>query len=254
MRDSRCIVIALRRRSPLEWSAHVRAVIYDGTRYSPIEAVLHVPDAEFHRALARLIFELELRDVLVFGLSESARVIAEALSGLNEGRLTVVEDDQDWRAEHWAEATARNVDAELIASPLFFRLAFGPHHAYGAGAAAAVAARAPYSLMLVDEPRGPIGRDGSMHLAVSHLAPGALVVVRREGDTVERWLDTYPGLVLLHADRPLGVAILGYTGNATRRISSRAILTAAVREAYAWITTRGGTSGAGSVHVSDDDG
>lgn len=246
-------MIVLRRRSALEWSAHVRAVCYDGTQYAQIE---RLPISEYDRVLARLIFELDLRDILMFGLGDSTLVVAEALTGLRGGRLTVVEDDQDWRAEHWAHVvTRRDVDAQLVASPLFFRLAFGPHHAYGAGAMAAVAGRGPYSLMLVDAPRGYVGRDGSMHLALPHLAPGALVVVRKEGDTVARWLGTYPGLVMLHVDRALGdgIAILGYSGDSSRRLSSRAILTGAVREAYAWIAKRNGTSGSTSVHVSDDD-
>jgi Methyltransferase domain len=246
-------VIVLRRRSPLEWSAHVRAVLYDGARYPIIERLLV---SEYDRALARMVFELDLRDILMFGLGDSTLVMAEALAGLRGGRLTVVEDDPDWRAEDWAQvASRRDVDPQLVASPLFFRLAFGPHHAYGAGATAAVAGRGPYALMLVDAPRGYVGRDGSMHLALPHLAPGALVVVRKEGDTVERWLATYPGLVMLHIDRALGdgTAILGYTGDSTRRLSSRAILTGAVREAYAWIAKRNGTSGPTSVHVGDDD-
>lgn len=254
MQSLQPIVIALRRRSVLEWSAHVRAVCYDGTRYAQIE---RLGISDFDRILARMVFELDLRDILMFGLGDSTVVIAEALAGLRGGRLTVVEDDPDWRAEDWAHVVARReVDAQLIASPLFFRLSFGPHHAYGAGAAAAVANRGPYSLMLVDAPRGYIGRDGSMHLAVAHLAPGALVVVRKEEDTVDRWLHTYPGLVMLHVHRAIGdgVAILGYTGNSSRRLSSRAILAGAVREAYAWIAKRNGTSGSGSVHVGDDDG
>lgn len=237
----------------MEWSAHVRAVLYDGTRYAQIERFMV---SDYERVLARLVFELDLRDVLMFGLGESTLVIAEALAGLRGGRLTVVEDDQDWRAEDWAHVIARReVDAQLVASPLFFRLAFGPHHAYGTRAAAAVASRGPYSLMVVDAPRGYVGRDGSMHLALTALATGALIVVRKEGDTVDRWLDTYPGLVMLHTDRALGdgIAILGYTGDSTRRLSSRAILTGAVREAYAWIAKRSGTSGSVPVHVGDDD-
>lgn len=254
MQSLQSIVIALRRRSPLEWSAHVRAVLYDGARYAQIE---RLGISDYDRVLARMVFELDLRDILMFGLGDSTLVVAEALAGLRGGRLTVVEDDPDWRAEDWAHVVARReVDAQLVASPLFFRLAFGPHHAYGAGATAAVASRGPYSLMLVDAPRGYVGRDGSMHVALPHLAPGALVLVRKEGDTVDRWLHTYPGLVMLHMDRAIGdgLAILGYTGNSSRRLSSRAILAGAVREAYAWIAKRNGTSGQGSVHVSDDDG
>jgi hypothetical protein len=250
-------MIALRQRSPLEWSAHLRAVMYHDARYPEVERVVSDTTAALGRVLARMVFQLELRDVLAFGAGESLLTVVEALGGLGGGHLTVIEDDPSWDVDQWALVTAkRGVDARLIGSPLFFRLAFGmPHHAYGAGAAAAVAERAPYSLVLVDAPHGYIARDGALHLAMPHLAHGALIVVRKESDTVDRWLDSYPGLVMLHIDRALGdgLAIMGYTGNPTRRVTPRGMLTGAVREAYAWIARRtNGTSESESVHVSDD--
>jgi hypothetical protein len=246
------VVITLRHRSPLEWSAHLRAVMYDDTRYPYVERAM--PDA-LGRTLARIVYQLGLRDILAFGAGASSVIVAEALSGLGGGRLTVIEDDATWDVEQWAQVAAqRTVDAQLIASPLFFRLSLGPHHGYGTGAAAGVAQRGPYTLVLIDAPHGFFSRDGTLHLAMPHLSPGALILVRKESDTVGRWLDTYPGLVMLHRDRVLGhgVAVMGYTGNPSRRLSSRAIITGAVREAYGWIARRSGTSGAVPVQVGDD--
>lgn len=250
------IVIALRQRSWLEWSAHLRAIMYHDARYEDVERVLSPETAALGRVLARMMFQLELRDVLAFGAGVSSVIVAQALSGLGGGRLTAVEDDPAWGVDQWSPVAAMpGVDARLIGSPLFFRLGFGaPHHAYGVGAAAAVASRAPYSLVLVDPPHGHVGRDGTLHLAMPHLAPGALIVVHEEGDTIERWMDTYPGLGILHVDRVLGngVVIIGYTGNPARQLSWRAILTGAIREARAWIAKRGGTSSPVAVHVADD--
>jgi hypothetical protein len=246
------VVITLHDRWPLEWSAHVRAVMYDEARYSDVERAL--PDA-LGRTLARIIYQLELRDILAFGAGLTSVICAEALTGLGGGRLTVIEDDAAWDVEQWAQVAAkRTVDAQLIASPLFFRLSLGPYHGYGSGAATGVASRGPYSLVLIDPPHGFFSRDGTLHLAMPHLAPGALILVRKERDTVDRWLDTYPGLVMLYRDRVLGdgIAVMGYTGNPARRLSSRAIITGAMREASGWIARRSGTSGAVAVQVDDD--
>jgi predicted O-methyltransferase YrrM len=261
-------------------ASRVQGLVSNDTVYVDVEAAFPAStsawpiDRAMGRLLARLVVELGIRDVLEFGAGTSSVVFAQALARIGGGRLTSVEEDPAWSVDQWAIAsTLPTVDARMIASRVFFRAERrGLYHGYTPDARAAVAARGPYSLVLIDGPDGYIGRDGALHLVFGHLAPNALVVVddakrRKEKDTIARWMAVYPGLTVL-ADAPHlghGVAILGYSGDTTQRTSTRALVSSAVREAYAWVrnltyqppvppapTPPRGTRNGTGVHVGDD--
>ncbi len=240
------------RLSESEWSARVGALLGDETQYPEVEGAFPSSTSawpiprELGRVLARLVVQLDRRNVLEFGAGASSMVFAQSLTRLGGGRLTSVEEDPRWTSAQWAfVSNMLGVDAHLVSSRVAFRLRReGMYHGYTAEAEAVIARRAPYSLVLIDAPDGYIGRDGALHLAFPYLAPGALIVVddarrRKERDTIARWRATYPGLLLLADDPALGhgTAILGYTGDATRLVSPRAMLSSAIREAYASVRT-----------------
>lgn len=197
---------------------------------------------EVARLLAGLVLDLRLADVLEFGAGSSSRVLAAALAERG-GRLTSVEQDPGWCAGAWREVErTAGVDARLVqAAPrltlerrgVFFRFA---------DAAPALAQRGPFDLVLIDAPQFFYGRDGSLHLAWAHLAPGALIVLDdagRSGErrTVRRWLRTYPGLRLLHFDPALGsngVALLRSSGDRAVRTDLRSALGSGVSALDGW--------------------
>jgi predicted O-methyltransferase YrrM len=238
-------------QSRAEWSTRISALVGADTRYDDVDRELPASssawpiDRDMAGVLARLVIELRLTRILEFGAGTSSIVFANALRRIGGGFLTSVEEDPRWSANLWARARAvPTVDGQMIVSRVYFRASRrgGLYHAYDDAAAAEVAQRGPFTLVLIDGPDGYIGRDGALHLAFSSLAPGALVVVddakrRKERDTMARWFATYPGLVPL-ADAPAlghGTAVLGYTGDPTVHLSPQAIASSAVREAYAWV-------------------
>lgn len=188
----------------------VEAVLPDGSSPWPITA-------ELGRFLARLVVKLGCRNVLEFGAGSSSLVLAHALSMSSGGRLTSVEQDPTWCAPLFEEVKGiKNVDAQLVGANLEFKMtAQGFYHSYEE-AAHIIAQRGPYDLVLIDGPQTFYGRDGGLHLAYPHLSPNALIVLddaKRQGEqwTMQRWLQTYPGLDLglfdpIFSER--GVAVL----------------------------------------------
>ncbi len=147
------------------------------------------------------------------------------------GRLTSVENAPEFSRDAWALAeSVMGVDAKQVVSKVRVTLTpAGPFNGY-VDAAPALWARAPYDLVLIDGPSGPLGRDWTMFAASRHLTPGALVIVddtARPGErrAVERWLRRWPGLSVA-LDRPTmtrGAAILRFDGATRARFSLRTI-------------------------------
>jgi hypothetical protein len=97
-------------------------------------------------------------------------------------------------------------------------------------AAPDLSARAPYDLVLIDGPPGPLGRDWTLFAAIRYLRSGALVIVddtARPGErrTVERWLRRWPGLSVVPAEPAMtrGATILRFDGETRARFSLRTI-------------------------------
>jgi predicted O-methyltransferase YrrM len=202
-----------------------------------IEAVL--PDGrdeyEISPDLARLLAGIVLRcrpdSVLEFGSGRSSLVMARALGAAGGGRLTSVENAPAFGRDAWAlTERVMGVDARQVVSKVRVMLTpGGPFNGY-VEAAPALAARAPYDLVLIDGPSGPLGRDWTMFAAIRHLNPGALVIVddtARPGErrAVERWLRRWPGLsvVLDQATRTRGATLLRFDGETRARFSLRTI-------------------------------
>ena len=206
-------------------TAHSRLsqLFRDRSIYREVEAVL--PDGsspwpitpELGRFLARLVVQSGCRNVLEFGAGSSSLVLAHALSMTGGGRLTSVEQDPTWCASLFEEVGAvKDVDSRLVGSDLQFKVtAQGFYHAYEK-AAHVIAQRGPYDLVLIDGPQTFYGRDGGLHSVYAHLAPNALIVLddaKRQGEqwTMQRWLQTYPGLDVALFDPTFserGVAVL----------------------------------------------
>lgn len=176
------------------------------------------------RFLSRVIVERRVRNLLEFGAGSSSVISAHALSMIGGGRLTSLEAHPEWCAERWARVERhRDVDARLVGSSLALRVdRCGVRYEY-AQAAGALPGRGPFDFVLVDGPPWFYGRDGAMHSAIAHLAPGAIVVVddaARQGErrTVVRWLRTFPGLHMAAYDPGIGrgIAVLTFDGNAER--------------------------------------
>jgi len=214
-----------------------RLAAADAPLPAEIEAVL--PDGrdeyEISPDLARLLAGIVLmhrpRSVLEFGSGRSSLVIARALSAVGGGRLTSVENAPEFSRDAWALAgRVMGVDAQQVVSKVRVTLTpAGPFNGY-VDAAPALSARAPYDLVLIDGPSGPLGRDWTMFAAIHHLSHGALVIVddaARPGErrAVERWLRRWPGLSVA-LDRPRmtrGATILRFDGATRARFWLRTI-------------------------------
>ncbi len=204
--------------------AEIEAVLPDGRDEYAIS-----PDLA--RLLAGIVLACRPRSVLEFGSGRSSLVIARALGASGGGRLTSVEDTPAFGRDAWALAErVAGVDARQVVSTVRVTLTpGGPFNGY-VDAAPALSARAPFDLVLIDGPSGPLGRDWTMFAAIRHLSPGALVIVddmARPGErrAVERWLRRWPGLTVA-LDRPRatrGVTILRFDGTTRARFSLRTI-------------------------------
>ena len=205
----------------------VEEVLPDGSNPWPISAGLG-------RFLARAIVKLECRNVLEFGAGSSSLVLARALSLVGGGQLTSVEQDPEWCRDIFREVKKiKNVHSHLVGSKLRFKMTRqGFYHSYDR-AAQVVAERGPYDLVLIDGPQTFYGRDGGLHLAYQHLAPNALIVLddaKRRGEqwTIQRWLQTYPGLSLAIFD-PIfsdkGLAVFINNGNQGQLVSLNSLFT-----------------------------
>ena len=214
-----------------------RLIAADVLLPAEIEAVL--PDGrddyEISPALARLLAGIVLKrrpgSVLEFGSGRSSLVIASALGVAGGGRLTSVEHEPEFGRGAWALAErVTGVDAHQVVSKLRVTLTpGGPFNGY-ADAAPDVSARAPYDLVLVDGPPGPLGRDWTLFASIRHLRPGALVIVddtARPGErrAIERWLRRWPGLSVVSAEPATarGATILRFDGDTRARFSLRTI-------------------------------
>lgn len=212
--------------------AEVEAVLPDGRDDYEISPALA-------RVLAGIVLTLSPRSVLEFGSGRSSLVIARALSAVGGGRLTSVENAPEFGRGAWALAERSiGVDAQRVVSKVRVTLTpAGPFNGY-VDAAPALSARAPYDLVLIDGPSGPLGRDWTMFAAIGHLRPGALVIVddtARPGErrAVERWLRRWPGLSVL-LDRPemtRGATILRVDDATRARFSLRTIIGAVYERA-----------------------
>jgi predicted O-methyltransferase YrrM len=220
-----------------------RLAAADGPLPADVEAVL--PDGrdeyeispDLARLLAGIVLACRPRSVLEFGSGRSSLVIARALGASGGGRLTSVENAPEFACDAWELAgRVMGVDAQQVVSDVRVTLTpGGPFNGY-VDAAPALSARAPYDLVLIDGPAGPLGRDWTMFAAIRHLSPGALVIVddtARPGErrAVERWLRRWPGLSVA-LDRPemtRGAIILRFDG-ATRALFSLRTIAGAVNE------------------------
>ena len=212
--------------------AEIEAVLPDGRNDYEIS-----PDLA--RLLAGVVLALRPGSVLEFGSGRSSLVIARALSAAGGGRLTSVDHEPVFGREAWLLAErVTGVDAHQVVSKLRVTLTpGGPFNGY-VDAASALAARAPYDLVLVDGPPGPLGRDWTLFAAIRHLRPGALVIVddtSRPGErrAVERWLRRWPGLSVVSAGprTTRGVTVLRFDGDTRARFSLRTIAGAAYERA-----------------------
>lgn len=209
----------------------------DAALPAEIEAVLPAGCDEYEispdlaRLLAGIVLTCRPRSVLEFGSGRSSLVIARALGAVGGGRLTSVENAPEFGRDAWAIVErVRGVDAQRVVSDVRVTLTpAGPFNGY-VDAAPALSVRAPYDLVLIDGPSGPLGRDWTMFGAIRHLSPGALVIVddtARPGErrAVERWLRRWPGLSVA-LDRPemtRGAMILRFDGRTRARCSLRTI-------------------------------
>jgi len=207
---------------------------------------------ELARFVARLVIARTPGSVLEFGSGRSSLAIARALGASGGGRLTSVEDAPQFGREAWtlAESTP-GVDARRVVSRVRLTLtACGPLNGY-VDAPAALAERAPYGLVLVDGPVGPLGRDWTLLAAIRHLQAGALVVVDdaarpAERKAVQRWLRRWPGLSMA-LDRPgtaRGLVVLRFDGDRRATFRARTLLGTSYdrlrQKAGEWRAARGG--------------
>jgi predicted O-methyltransferase YrrM len=204
--------------------AEIEAVLPDGRDEYEISS-------DLARLLARTVLTCRPGSVLEFGSGRSSLVIARALSAVGGGRLTSVESAPEFGRGAWALAErVRGVDAHQVVSKVRVTLTpGGPFNGY-VDAVPALSARAPYDLVLIDGPSGPLGRDWTLFAVIRHLRPGALVIVDdtarpSERRAVERWLRRWPGLsvVLDRAQTARGATILRFDGATHARFSLRTI-------------------------------
>lgn len=194
----------------------------------PVEAVLPPTSNKrwaihptLGRFLATAVTELGCQNILEFGAGSSSLVLATALGEAGGGRLTSVEQTPEYSGRAWKTVQSiAGVDAQMVvAEPRFVLDRRGAYHAFRR-AAPALAARGPFDLVLVDAPPRFFGREGALHLALPHLAPGALIALddaKRAGErwVVRRWVGVYPGLTLVHFDALTvhGIAVLRFSGD-----------------------------------------
>ena len=218
----------------------IEDVIPDNSEQFPISQALA-------RFLARIVINMEFKNILEFGAGSSSLVFARSLKLLGGGRLTSVESDPQWCSDIWEKVEGINVvDAELIVStPRFVISRKGLYHSY-TSAKKEIAKRGPYDLVLIDAPQWSYGRDGSLHTAFPFLRKGTLLVIDdagRPGDrwSLYRWLQIYPGLQLALYDQDFagkGVALLYYDGDKRNYLSCRCIITSAYHSMLNWLTRR----------------
>jgi predicted O-methyltransferase YrrM len=228
----------------------------------PVEVEAVLPDGrdeyeispDLARLLAGIVLTCRPDCVLEFGSGRSSLVIAHALGAAGGGRLTSVENAPGFGRDAWAlTERVMGVDAQQVVSRVRVTLTpGGPFNGY-VDAGPALSARAPYDLVLIDGPPGPLGRDWTMFAAIRHLSPGALVIVddtARPGErrAVERWLRRWPGLsvVLDEAITTRGATVLRFDGETRARFSLRTIAGAVyerARQALGSLANRPGRAG-----------
>lgn len=198
--------------------------------------------AELALALERLVALVRPRAVLEFGAGTSSLVLARAVAGIGGGQLTSVDHMPRFARDAWdAVQRVPAVDARLVPSRLRSTMRIEGVSYRFVDAGPALAGRAPFDLVFIDAPQFYYGRDGTMHQAHPHLAPGALVVLDDAGRPGERralrrWLRLYPGLVPLVVDPAFGgrgCAVLLNTGaKAQRALPLAAFLGSVVESAW----------------------
>ena len=169
--------------------------------------------------LGQLVGQLQPKSVLEFGAGSSSVVLATALSLGGGGRLTSLEQSPRWCVDQWALVQQqKTVDAAMIVTkPELGWGCLGLYFWYKS-AVQALAARAPFDLVLIDAPQFFFGRDGALPLIYPYLNLNALIVLDDAGRAdekaaVARWLKTYPGLTLVYNDPDFsgkGLAVLKY--------------------------------------------
>ena len=182
--------------------------------------------------LARLVRETARRSILEFGAGTSSLVFAAALAKSGGGCLTSIEHQPEYSRDAWARVEATTgVDAQLVVSPLVLRASrHGLMYGYYEVPAQLLATRAPFDLVLIDAPPGQSGRDSPLYQVYDFLDAGAIVVLDDAGRPAEqtacrRWLDTFPGLQLVHFDlHGRGTAVFRHNGDKRRRVAGRSVL------------------------------
>lgn len=190
--------------------------------------------------LVSAVVELGCHRILEFGAGTSSLLLATALAEGKGGQLTSVEQDPAWCRGQWEKVTAlATVDAQMIvAQPQWTLGLMGIFFSFKA-AREQIIRQGPYDLVLVDAPQYWLGREGVLPLVYRQLMPGAWIILDDAGRGGERlvlyqWLNTCPGLKLVHYDASFGgrgIAVLRYTGQAIVRPSVMELATN-LRHAY----------------------
>lgn len=195
------------------------------------------------RLLAGLVLMRRPKHVLEFGAGASSLMLAHALTHVGGGCLTAVEQSPQWCAQQWREVERLSaVDTAMIVGRP--RLVIDRRGAYQGfpDAASSLADRGPFDLVLIDAPQHYYGRDGSLHIALQHLSPGALIVLddaTRAGEraTIRRWQDLYPGLSLVFMSPEHGrngLAVFEFSGDPAVRPHPAIVLSSAIAAVRNW--------------------
>jgi predicted O-methyltransferase YrrM len=179
------------------------------------------------QVLERLAASGGFTSILEFGAGRSSEAFVAGLQACgNGGRLTSVDHAPEYSREAWQRVLASGVDATLLVAPIERRLsANGFYYSYPA-AADGLARRAPYDLVFIDAPPSEFGRDGPLHQAAPHLAPGTLVILddagrEAEQRTLRRWLRIYPNakLLIFEPGFARGLAVIEVSGGSSTQMS-----------------------------------
>lgn len=180
--------------------------------------------------LARLVAAADRHSVLEYGAGTSSLLFSTVLSRRAGGRLTSIEHQPEYAETAWQQVQRMRVNAKLHVARLRLQLSrYGAMYSYDVPRTL-LAERAPFDLMFIDGPPGVFGRDAAVYQAFDYLAHGAYVVLDdasrpAEMTAVRRWLDTFPGLSLVHYDEGgRGIAVLRHDGNKARRFAPRSVL------------------------------
>ena len=197
--------------------------------------------------LGQLVGQLQPKSVLEFGAGSSSVVLATALSLGGGGRLTSLEQSPRWCVDQWALVQQQKVvDAAMIVTKPELGWGRLGLYCWYKSAVQALAARAPFDLVLIDAPQFFFGRDGALPLIYPYLNLNALIVLDDAGRAdekaaVARWLTTYPGLTLVYNDPDFsgkGLAVLKYQTEADPVLSYPSFFSGVKQTLYTLISSQ----------------